>query len=61
MVGFTDVLQKRVDDAAVVIATLEEMTEEGTHQCHIRDVLEKDGHVGSGKHHGTVRGLGRGK
>lgn len=57
MVGFTDVLHKCMDNTAVVIATLEEMTQEGTHQCHIGDVLEKDGQVGYGKHYCTVRRL----
>ena len=59
MVGFADVLHKCVDDTAVVIATLKEVREEGTHQCHVRNVLKKYSHIGCGKHHSTFRRLGR--
>ncbi len=54
MVGFADVLHQRANDGAVVIATQKQVTEEGSHERHIGDVLQEDGRVSSGKHHCTI-------
>ena len=57
VVGATDVLKDSVKNRTAIVVALHEIAQKLSHQSHIGDVSQEQGHIRCRKHHCTLRTL----